>query len=290
MNAPVRQDGRIVGPVLQPRNLHQAKRGSIHNANVATKLGFRGGTIAGIIHHEQFAPLLLDAYGPAWFERGGISLYYLQASTHAEDVQAFADVPTGEVENSQIRLSMEQTDQGFTVLEGTACLGRPVERSYVRERFDARREPGETVILADLVAGETLDPVNVRVDMAQQDERRSVTTAPHDWYWGDSPWGGAITTPVTAFRLLNGGFSVRGLVKEAVGLYGAIEINVRQGPLFVDRDYVAQGKILATGETPKTEYCWWECHLTDPATGDEVADMLMMYRFMKGSAELLKQT
>ena len=56
MSATIKLDnGVITGPMRQPRNQHQTTEGSIHNDAVAKPLGFRGGTVAGIIHHEQFA-------------------------------------------------------------------------------------------------------------------------------------------------------------------------------------------------------------------------------------------
>ena len=47
-------------------NASQQAKGSIHNDEVATKLGFRGGTVAGSIHLELFPPLLVEAFGPRW--------------------------------------------------------------------------------------------------------------------------------------------------------------------------------------------------------------------------------
>ena len=282
-----RSEGRLAGEFRAPRNLHAQSRGSIHNDAVATKLGFRGGTVAGIIHHEQFAPLMLAAFGQRWFETGGLSLYYTQASTDSEPVQAFAGTPMSDAGDAQIRVWM-QHNTGYKVLEGTASIGRPDARSHVRERFDARREAGKTTILAAIEPGTLMEAVPARLSSAEQQSRRAVITEPLDWYWGASPWGGTICTPVTMFRLLNAGLRLRGAWGRAVGLYGAIEINVRKGPLFVEHDYIVQGRILAKGETPKSEYLWWESRLHDAATGDEVADMLMMNRVMKGSAELLQ--
>jgi hypothetical protein len=59
----------LIGPVRRPHNRYLELPGSIHNNEVASKLGFRGGTVAGV-HMDQFVPLLLDAFGPAWFETG----------------------------------------------------------------------------------------------------------------------------------------------------------------------------------------------------------------------------
>jgi hypothetical protein len=284
----VREAGRLAGEFRSPRNLHTQSRGSIHNDAVATKLGFRGGTVAGIIHHEQFAPLMLEAFGQRWFETGGISLYYTQASTDTEPVQAFAELPPAGATDAQVNVWM-QHQTGFKVLEGTASIGRPAQPSHLRQRYAARRDPGKPTILAGVEPGLQMEAATVRMTTAEQESRRTVITEPLDWYWGASPWGGPICTPVTMFRLLNAGLRRR-WAGAAVGLYGAIEINVRRGPLFVEHDYVVQGRILAIGETPKSEYLWWESQLRDAATGAEVADMLMMNRVMKGSAGLLQVT
>ncbi len=281
----INQDGALVGPFRQPRNLHQQTEGSIHNDAVATKLGFRGGTVAGIIHHEQFAPLLLSAFGQRWFEQGSISMYYLHASTNEENVQAFIQQPTEGAEDVQVDAWMEH-ESGFRVLEGTVSVGSPPDKTYVRRKFEARRDPGETRILKDVVEGEMMPERTTKVIREAQDERLLVTTHVLDWYKDESPWGGAICTPVTMFRLLNAGLNLRGkLGSAAVGLYGAIEVNVTNGPLFVEKQYSVQGKILARGETPKSEYLWWESKLKDDS-GKEVANMLMMNRWMKASSEL----
>ena len=43
----------------EARNGALEQRGSIHDDATATKLGFRGGTVAGSVHMDQFPPLLL---------------------------------------------------------------------------------------------------------------------------------------------------------------------------------------------------------------------------------------
>lgn len=281
------ENGVLVGPYRQPRNQHQQTAGSIHNDDVARPLGFRGGTVAGIIHHEQFAPLLIEALGPRWLERGSISLYYTNATTDEEPVRGCVELPPEGATDAQVRVWMDR-DNGMRVLEGTASVGDVEARTAVRERYDHRRDPGEVRILARVPVGESLPERKVRLSAEQQESRRAVITEPLDWYWGDSPWGGAIATPVTAFRLLNAGLTLRGKIAPAVGLYGAIEVRVLDGPLFVERDYVAQGRTLAVGETPKSEYLWWEAELRDPSAGSTVATLLMMNRWMKASSDLYR--
>jgi len=282
----IEQDGVLVGPYRQPRNLHQQAKGSIHNDAVATKLGFRGGTVAGIIHHEQFAPLMLAAFGPRWFEQGGISLYYTNASTNEERVQAFMEKPPAG-DDVQVRVWLEH-ENGMQVAEGTASIGNPGEKSHVRQKFEARRDPGETRILAAVEPGDVMPERKMIVSREMQDERLEVATEVLDWYKSESPWGRPVCTPVTMFRLLNA-LNLKDKIAGggAVGLYGAIEVNILNGPLFVEQEYTAQGKVLAKGETPKSEYLWWESALRDDK-GDIVANMLMMNRWMKGSSDLYK--
>ena len=54
------QDGVLVGPIRAPKNsASHLGAGSIHDDATAQKLGFRGGTVAGSLHMEQFPPLAL---------------------------------------------------------------------------------------------------------------------------------------------------------------------------------------------------------------------------------------
>ncbi len=56
------------------RNWSADTKGSIHDDATAAKLGFRGGTVAGSIHMDQFPPLLLRAFGTRFFHDGALSL------------------------------------------------------------------------------------------------------------------------------------------------------------------------------------------------------------------------
>ena len=56
--------------------------------------------------------------------------------------------------------------------------------------------------------------------------------------------------------------------------------------MFIDVDYEVRGKVLAVGDTPKTEYLWYESTLRDMRTGRDASRMLMMLRTMKASSKL----
>jgi hypothetical protein len=281
----IERDRVLIGPLRRPRNLAANQRGSIHDDATAQKLGFRGGTVAGSIHMEQFPPLMLRAFGERWFETGNLSTYFRNATTDGEPVRAFAEVPATRADNTQVRVWMER-DDGTVVLEGTASIGSPAEPSMLRQKLAESREVGELRILEHLAAGTKIPSMPTRLSAAEAAPRLKVITEPLDWYAGASPWGGAIANPglvVHAMVRLQDGMHLR---PGAVGLYGAIEVRHIAGPVFIEHDYDVSGSILAVGQTPKTEYFWYESVMRDPASGNDVASMIMMLRFMKASSQL----
>ena len=81
--------------------------------------------------------------------------------------------------------------------------------------------------------------------------------------------------------LLSGGIRGRG---GAVGLFGAIELANLSGPMLLGRSYEVSGTVLAVGQSPKTEYAWFEVTASDGFT--PVACLVMQLRFMKASSPL----
>ena len=280
----IEKSGVLVGPYRRPRNLAINQRGSIHDDATATKLGFRGGTVAGSIHMEQFPPILVRAFGERWFETGSLSCYFRNATVDNEAVRPLAQVPAAGAADAQISIWMER-DDGMQVLEGTASVGNPAEPSMLRRKLAEPRERGELRILADLNAGDALDTVPVRLTREESAPRLKVITEPMPWYEGASPWGGAVVNPGLVVHMMVQAQASMRTRAHAVGLYGAIEVRHLRGPVFAEHDYEVSGTILALGDTPKTEYLWFETIMREPG-GRDVASMLMMLRFMKGSSKL----
>jgi hypothetical protein len=179
------------------------------------------------------------------------------------------------------------TVAGERVAEGTASVGKPDMQTPLRERLGRVPTPKDLRILSDLEAGQQCDPCPTRAPLDRLKERLSVIVEPLPDYEEGSEWGGPIAPPslmVGAMTAVQEGFLGRDeRKKRGVGLWGAIELQHLRGPVFVERDYQARAAVLAVGETPKTEYVWYESILADPKTGDDVASMLMMLRFMKAS-------
>ena len=282
----VERDGVLIGPYRKPRNLAASQRGSIHDDSTAQRLGFRGGTVAGSIHMEQFPPLMLAAFGQRWFQSGGLSTYFRSATTDGEPVRAYVRMPSRNAKDAQVDVWMEK-DDGTQVLEGTASIGAPPEPSMLRRKLAEPRESGEMRMLSHLAPGDRIGPVSVRLSEADAGPRLDAITEPLDWYRSPSPWGGPIVGPGLLVHLMTQAQKGMRLGRaQAVGLYGAIEIRHLRGPVFSDRAYDVGATILAVGQTPKTEYVWFETLMREASGTQDVASMIMMLRFMKASSPL----
>ena len=281
----LRENHVLAGPLRRSVNNARNVAGSIHDDATATKLGFRGGTVAGSIHLELFPPLLLEGFGKRWFERGTLSMYFLNATTDREAVRAFMKQPDRDASDAQVEVWVER-DDGMKVAEGTASVGAPSEPSALLRRPLDRFDTGELRILKGLKRGDRFEECDVVLSRDAQDARMQVITEPLEWYTKPSPWGAPVVTPAAMVQLLYQKpiATLRGKLGTAVGLFGAIELRNIAGPVAVDRKYRATGNVVALGQSPKTEYMWFETAIDDQ--GKRVAEMRMLLRFMKGSSPL----
>ena len=278
-------DGAVAGPVRGPRNIEQHLPNSIHNDAVAQKLGLRGGTVAGSLHMEQFPPLLVAVLGHQWWAEGGLSLYFKYATTDLETVQCFARRPGSANAGEQLPTWMD-TEDGRRVAEGTAWVGRPAANTPLAERAANVLEPRDLRIFRDFHGEHEMGGIPVRVEEEVLARRLDVIVEPLDEYVVPDPYGERVLPPSMLVRALTAYHNtmLQDWPDLGVGLYGAIEIEHLAGPCFVEHDYEVRGRVLAVGETPRTEYLWYESVLSEPSGGVDRARMLMMLRFMKDSS------
>lgn len=275
----------ISGPLWAARNQSaDAGSGSIHDDDTAQELGFRGGTVAGDVHMNQFVPVLLKVFGDAWFERGNLSLLFRNPTTDREVVQAFAEKPEG---TNQCRVWMERED-GLLVCEGTAALGDH-SGSVLRTRDLRGCDPEELKILNKLYPGLSLGSYDVTTSTGKQFERfdAELISDPLPWYRSaeGSPFGEVLAAPVTLIQYLYG-YPIKALtplIGESVGLFSAIEIGFEQGPFLFDRNYRIESEVVEVGQSPQTEFVWYD----SVAYNEQdwvVARMRMQSRAMKNSS------
>lgn len=279
----------LTGPLWAARNWSiDAGAGSIHDDSTAAELGFRGGTVAGDVHMNQFPPVLIRAFGNEWFERGNLSLSFKNATVDLEKVQVFVEKPvSGEV---QTKVWMERED-GLLVATGTAALGDH-SGSELRRKDLRPCDPSELRILNRLRAGLSLGEYDVFTDPTKQFQRfdTKVISDPLSWYRESSPWGEPVAAPCTVLEYL-WAYPMQGLqplVGDSVGLFGAIEIGFVNGPLLMNRNYHLSSEVVCVGHSPQTEYVWYDTRAVNDA-GDLVATMRMQSRVMKASSPAYKE-
>jgi hypothetical protein len=275
----VTHENEIVGELRVGRNTAATRQGSIHDDATAARLGFRGGTVAGSLHMDQFVPLLLGLFGDDWRRRGNFSLYFRQATVDGEPVRACA-----RAEDGHARLRMEN-ENGDLISEGTASASGPDLETEVTRRLagQERAAPGSLRILAGAKVGDTVTDVAARLS-ADLVNRRLETIPETIPEYAARPAHLPPSMVVNLYREAQ--TRLFKLTGRAVGLFGAIELQSLAGPLLADTDYACRARILALSESPKTENVWYQAWAADPKTGEDVGWMIMYLRFMKASSPL----
>ena len=280
-------DGVLAGPVRRPTNVSKNAKGSIHDDARARELGFKGGTVAGNIHCEQFPPLLEAALGSDWRRTGGLSLYFLNPTRDLEPVQAFVGPPVSRPEGGLRAAVWMETPEGVRVCEGTASVGPPDEGSALRQRLANVRPAEDLRILAGRNVGDRVTAIPSRQPSEKTSPRVEAITEPLDIYVDPLILGGLAAAPAAAIDALRE--VERPLFRvgdDFVGMFGAIELQYLDGPVFIDRDYLCDGRILALSESPKTEIAWYESVLAPAGGGGPVARLILMSRLLKASSPL----
>lgn len=253
---------QIVGAWETPVNHWQAAPNSIHNDQVARRIGMRGGTIPGTVHLSWFRPILDDLFGEAWLRRGGISMFYTYATLNGEKVRAIVDAPEGR-HDVQANAVIEN-EEGKTVAKGTLACGAPDAVSYIR--------------------GLPLDAAPREALRILQDMRAGMSTPTREAYVVEKGGkAGELRDPQEMYRALAvfpEGVDLGG----AVGFFGATEIALHAGPIRLETPYRKTGKVVSVGASPKTEFAWFDSWLHDEE-GELIAEMRHMTRWMKASSK-----
>ena len=220
--------GRIIeGEFRSPHNGFQQAPGSIHNDEVASKLGFKGGTVPGSVHMDQFAPLLVDTYGADWFARGNMSLHFTQATVDREEVKAVM-----EAASPRSRLTMFNRE-GVQVCIGTASGETRDAESEMARRMatQALASPGALRILAGYKIGDTNTGIPMRIEREALEKSLSRITERLPLY------DEGVLPPSHLVRLAHiSRPTVLAKVNQSVGLFGALEIRIADGPLKAGHD------------------------------------------------------
>ena len=269
----------LTGRWERPRNVAADRKGSIHDDEAAKALGFAGGWVSARVHLNVFVPVLLDAFGPTWFERGTLSLDFRTATLDREEVRAVLTCPKLGVSRGDARL--ERRD-GTHVAFGDASVGAVHEPTFLATKDLGGRHGGPYQLIANVSPGDPFPPREIVLREAAA--HRMIGGVGHEWYLDDSPWGPPIASPSLMVNALGAacGSYLREHPIGGVFIDGGTEIRNLNGPVLLNTSYVCGGRVLARGRSPRTEYFWYESWLDDES-GRRVAEMLLQWRCMPSS-------
>jgi hypothetical protein len=278
-------EAAITGEWRRPTNTAAHQKGGIHDDDTATDLGFRGGTVAGSIHMEQFAPLLEASFGEDWWHSGGLSLYFRSATVDQEPVRCFASEVEIAGPIKRVHVWMEN-EAGTQIVSGSASCGGLDEDSELRQRLRQIRPKTELRILEQMNVGDSAAPIQVRIADSQVDRQLEVITEPLECYRNADRFGARVLPMTGIVGIFDAAEQLiaKPAIQPFVGLYGAIEIAFINGPVCSETDYLASGEVVGLTDSPKTEVLWRDMLL---ARDDQpIARMLKMDRIMKDSSPL----
>ena len=266
------------GEFRQPRNSAAEVKGSIHDDATASKLCFKGGTVAGSIHMDQFVRGLVDLYGDRWFEPGAMSLYFTQATVDREAVQASV-----EPNEARAHLTMHN-EAGAQICEGTATLGRDPQSELARRMAgQTPAEPAGLRILKDMAVGDEHHDIPVRIEPEHLAAYLERITEPMAAYRDEQ-----VLPPAQIVHLahMTRKHVLAKAAQPSVGLFGALEVEAIAGPIRAGVDYLARTRTLKFSESPRTENVWYEVVFTGKDGGPDLGRVLYLLRLMKGSSPL----
>jgi len=272
----------ITGEWRRPVNTAAHQKGGIHDDDTATDLGFRGGTVAGAIHMEQFPPLLLEMFGADFWQTGTLSMYFRSATVDREPVRCLTTEPKRVGNIRRTNVWMEKED-GTIVASGTASCGGHDEKSELRRKLESIRPISELRILKNLEVGARCEDQRCFVENSFLDAQLGVITEPLSCYKTSNEFSGRVLPVTQVVRAFDP--PEVALITEVeppfVGLYGAIEIEFINGPVFAETEYKGSGEIVGLSDSPQTEILWRDSILM---TDKPIARMLKMDRLMKNSS------
>ena len=191
----------IEGPFWQGRNwAAQAGSGSIHDDATASDLGFRGGTVPGDVHLNQFPATLVKVFGQRWFECGHLSVNFKNATVDAESVRVFVK----RTDETLAEVWMER-DDGMLVCQGTAGCGS-LEHAFLHSMDLRPCDPSQLKILRRVGPGASLGEYPLTASSELQFERydQGLISDPLPLFRESSQWGGVAACPSTFIQYLWG--------------------------------------------------------------------------------------
>lgn len=289
----IEQDGTtLTGPLRAPVQMLAEQvyddHLSVHDTENAAKLGLAGAPIEGPTHFSQFDPIAFSMWGQQWFETGCISAHFSTMVVEGEQVQATV-TQDGE---SAAQVAATKPD-GSVVLTGSMSIA-PHGQTALEERLANRRDAGELFVVDQLSEGmRSSERRTTSMDLATSNgdlypfslaRKLDGITERSAWYdSADNPWGRPII-PFEMYSVLANKIGDRWPIRQpSLGLFLDLEVRAEGTPLFVDNTYLVEREIVGLSQSRRVESYWTRTTLTDEATGEHAATVLLHSGVFKDS-------
>jgi hypothetical protein len=290
----IAQDGAVLtGPPRHPAQMlagqKNAGAASVHDDEVAAKLGLAGAPIEGPTHFSQLDPLAVELWGSRWFETGCISSHFRTMVVKGESVIAsLTDLGSGRAEIAAVK------GDETPVLSGTASVD-PAAPTALQLRLAEmqQKDPGELHIIDRLSVGDELvhESQSIGMNTTNGDgypfslrQKLDQITEPSSWYkTDDNPWRRAIVPFEMYSVLTNKSLGMPGIRRPANGLFIDLEVRAVDGPLFVGQAYTVEKELVCLGQSRRVESYWTESRVFDVDTGNHAATVLLHQGIFKAS-------
>jgi len=289
---------------------------SIHDETTAQAAGFSNGApIHGTVHWSQLTPLLLKVYGKEWFEKGTISTSFKTVVTHLQPVKAFIEKPNRPKEIPlQVKVWMEHMD-GRLVFDGTASLGKDDDSTMIDRQLQKNKplkgnlvfvpyKPNTKSSSIEQACITWDDKIIGKLFPFTTKEKLDVITEWHPWFSQEhfsssekSPWEKPILSPEALNQIMlytwndqvkwpDPPYNLLPPNETPVGMFGACEVKIHNGPVFLNKTYAISREIIATGETPRTEFRWTKTTMRDSGdSGQVIAEMTLQDMLLKNTVK-----
>lgn len=271
----------IEGRWCQPRNTSTDEEGTVHHPATARRCGYEGGLVPAAVHLEQFTPLLLHYFGADWWRHGCLSVYVVSATVDREPVCCYLEP----VDPGRALVWLHGEGESL-ILRGSAALSAD-PNSEVAARLADRTPAAGLRLLHGVQVGAATAPLPLRIGADAIDRRLAVTTERETCYRDAAEFGGRVVPMAAVVRALETAEPLLAPARQpCVRMEGALELQHLNGPVLGDRDYLAQGQVLAVAEDARAEELWYRVDLTEAGDRRPVASMIRLKRLLKAPAPL----
>jgi hypothetical protein len=111
---------------VKARNTSQTSENKIHDDEVARRYGFRGALVPGVTLYAYMTRPLVEAFGPAWLDRGTASVRFVKPVVDGEEVSVTGAVTARDATGVSATVALTTAASGeCAVLTATVPAGTP---------------------------------------------------------------------------------------------------------------------------------------------------------------------